>query len=655
MSGSREKGGYKEKSSSHGAKPEESSSYLFGGFWVLLFLGTLMVGGPWAGYHAVLLGGAAVLMFIFPPKVSLPRLWWLLALGFVVGGMASFLPVAWFPAPEWRGKLEGLGLDTGKQVVIQSRQAGEAFFLFVITLLTGLWLAGHRLSSKQVRSWALAFTIGVAVYALASKLRHGGETGEVFGFFPNRNHTATYLAMGSVCGLGCILQALRDKRYAAMGVALVATAVCFWAVAGWSISRGGVLLTVIGSLGWVSMLGKRYLGKHGMRMLGLLTLAAVGFFFIADSAVKQRLTQTIEKAKAVTTTQGNSELVEKKVENESVENFDYRVPAALDTFDMIRDFKWTGVGAGQFEVIFPQYRNRTAVHNQAETLHPESDWLWMASETGVPAVLALAALVVLAFWRALSGVLGGRDRVLRGACLVAALLVPLHGIFDVPGHRLALAWCSVFLFTLALHMPNEKRFAESSVRRWAFRGVAVVMVAFALFLARAEWLGGPLPAMIQGDVTLKKAVKLHAEDLVLQKEAADAGRKYEPAPEDDLLEKAMKILGDAEKTNPMNRELLHAQGVIGLNLAGKEQLVDRCFALERALDPSWVNAPLLQAKAWARYNPQKTADLWKEALARAKKLDSLRPDTLWSEWRVHERIRIFAEGTPQLEKRIPPR
>ncbi|MBK1817342.1 O-antigen ligase family protein [Luteolibacter yonseiensis] len=639
----------------------ESSPYLFGGFWLLLLFGTIMVGGPWAGYHAVLLGGAAVLMFLFPPVVSLPRIWWVCGGLFILGGMAAFLPASWFTSPGWRGKLESLGLDSGKHVVIQSRHAAETLLLFGITLLTGLWLAGHRASAKQLRVLTLSFTCGVAVYAILSKIRYnGGNPDEVFGFFPNRNHTATYLAMGCVCGLGCLMQALRDKRYAGMGVALVACGVCFWAVAGWSISRGGVLLAVIGSLAWVSMLGKKYMGKHGMRLLGLLALAAVGFFFIADSAVKQRLAQTVGKGGTISLSMDKPDSVEGKESDQSGSKMDFRILTTLDTFDLIRDFKWTGVGAGQFDKVFPQYRKRTAVENHAQALHPESDWLWMAAETGIPATLALSALVVLASWRALAGVLGGRDRSLRAACLVAALLVPLHGFLDVPGHRIPLAWSSAFLFTLALHVPDSKRFAESPMRRWGFRGAAVVIAGVALLLARAEWLGGPPPSHTRAALAKKEAAELHAKDLVLLKAAHSAGQDYQPAFEDDLLERALLVLEDARKVAPMDRKILNMQGMIGLGLTEKEAFIDRCFALERALDPSWVNAPLIQAEAWSGIDPNRARDpnrtrvLWAEALERARNLDKLHPGTPWSEWRTHEKIRIFAKGKPNLEGLVPP-
>ena len=121
-------------------------------------------------------------------------------------------------------------------VAIQARQAAETLALFCIMLVTGLWLAGHRVSASQMRLWAMAFTLGVAAYAIIARcmqdVPHAGYSGSDahFGFFPNRNHTATYLAMGAICGLGNVLQSLRDKRFFAMAVALAGAGVCLWAV-----------------------------------------------------------------------------------------------------------------------------------------------------------------------------------------------------------------------------------------------------------------------------------------------------------------------------------------------------------------------------------------------------------------------------------------
>ncbi len=431
-----------------------TATMVFGGLWLLLSATTFLVAGPWAGFHAILLGGLGLLILLRPARVPLPAVWWGLAIAFVIAGAAAFLPARWFHEPEWRSQLESLGVATGSLVVIQSRLAAESFALFVLTLFSGLWMAGHRPSAAQLRLWALMFTLGVACYALIARLAqdspHLANTfrGQHFGFFPNRNHSATYLSMGAICGLGCVLQALRDKRFVVLAIAFAATAICLWAIASWSISRAGVVLVAIGCLLWVSMLGRRYLGRHGLWAIALIVITAVGLFFTANTAVRERLSLTVEKAGTIIDSERISESASGKSVLASGRNIDFRLPVFRDTLGLIRDFPWTGIGAGQFYYIFPQYRHETIVVNDSDGYHPESDWLWMASETGVPATLLLLVLLGLAAWKSLRGIQLGRDRALRAACLTAALLVPIHGFFDVPGHRISLALSAIRVPTL---------------------------------------------------------------------------------------------------------------------------------------------------------------------------------------------------------------
>jgi len=635
---------------------ELDSRFVFGSFWALLLLATFFVAGPWAGFHGVLLGCVGLLMLSCPPLVALPRLWWILAGVFVLAAAATFLPAGWFAIPEWRRNLADLGVETGSLVVIQSRLAAETLALFAITLFTGLWLAGHRPSPSRVLFWALAFTVGVAAYAILARLMQdsspaGGEAH--FGFFPNRNHTATYLAMGSICGLGSVLQALRDKRFLAMIVALAGTCVCLWAVAAWSVSRSGVVLVAIGGLGWFPMLGTRYLGKHGLRALGLIALAATGLFFIADSGVKARLTKTVEQTNLAINPADSKVLEGGKAEMDSARDLDFRIPTALDTLGLIREFPWTGIGAGQYHYIFPQYRKLTAVANDSDNYHPESDWLWLASETGIPATLALAALVLLASRKSLRDILTGRERAVRSACLIAALLVPIHGLFDVPGHRITLAWSAAFLFALSLRPPAADTPLDPP-RVWPFRLAALALLAASAFLIRAEWWGGPQPAFTAVPKASEQALDLYRQDQVLQKAALAKGETYQPVPSQDLLEKALTLLQPATRIVPLDRDLLRLQGVFALQFDDKFELADRSFAIERALDPTWVAGPLRQAEAWATLDPQRTAGLWTEALRRADSLDLLKPGGGHaSRDGALQRIRQFAKGKPQIEGFIP--
>lgn len=632
---------------------ERGSARVFGGMWAILFFAAFLVGGPWAGFHGVLFGGVGLLMLMSPPTIGLPRAWWILAAVFVLAASAAFLPANWFVMPEWREKLHALGVDTGSLVAIQARQAAEALTMFAITLFIGLWLAGHRPSPSQLRLWALAFTIGVAIYAIGSRLKYDPLKGDgLYGFFPNRNHTATYLAMGTLCGLGNVLQAVRDRRYLAMSVALVATGVCLWAVAGWSVSRGGVVLVGIGCLVWLPMLGTAYLGRHGLRVLGLIGLACVGSFFIADSAVKERFSKTIEKAgNVINRAEGRSNGVVKPVVDSSRE-LDFRIPTALDTLDLIRAFKWTGIGAGQYYYVFPQYKNLTAGANDSDSYHPESDWLWMAAEAGVPATLALAALVFLACSKSLVAIRSGRDRALRGACLVAALLVPIHGFFDVPGHRITLAISAAFLFSLSLR-PSSTSTSAATPRAWPFRIAAMILLAVACIFVRAQWWDGQQPAITTSKAALEKARSLYGEDQKSQKAAEAKGEKYQPDPSVDRLEKALAILRNAEPVAPLDRELWSYRSFLAFHFDDKYDVVERGFTIHRALDPTWVAGPLRQAEAWAAVDSRRTAALWGEALERAARLDRIQPGSEWSRDRTLLRIQQFAKGKPDLEVLLP--
>ncbi|MDB6077294.1 MAG: O-antigen ligase protein, partial [Akkermansiaceae bacterium] len=280
------------------------SRFVWGGFFLLGLLGAFFAPARWESQTAVLLGVAGLLMVLFPPQVRLPRYWWLFGLGFVALSCLAFLPaslVGGFPA--WRTRLEDLGVHTGSSVAVQVPQAAEMLAVFASTLVVGMWLAGHRASSGQLRFWTLAFAVGVAIYSVLSQFTRDMEfvhrTDGHFGFFPNRNHTGTYLAMGVVVGLGSFLQAIRDERPWISVLAGLSVAINLLAVVGWSISRGGVLLTGIGGLLWLVAMGPHYLGQHGRRIVALLLLVTVGGYLLADTRVKRRLEKTTEVAASV--------------------------------------------------------------------------------------------------------------------------------------------------------------------------------------------------------------------------------------------------------------------------------------------------------------------------------------------------------------------
>ncbi|MBC8000981.1 MAG: O-antigen ligase family protein [Opitutaceae bacterium] len=393
------------------------------------------------------------------------------------------------------------------------------------------------------------------------------------------------------------------------------------------------------------MLGRRYLGQNGLRALGLIALAGLGLFLIADSGVKDRLTKTIDKAGEISPEAG------KQVAAASQE-VDFRIPIALDTLDLIKNFKWTGIGAGQYYFIFPQYRSRTVVANSADNYHPESDWLWLAAEAGVPAALAMAALVAFAFWKSTASILRGRNRALRSACLVAAMLVPIHGLFDVPGHRITLALSAALLFALSLDFPSSVP-PPPRPRGWPSRMLGLALLAVALLLVRSQWWGGPQPALTAGASALAEARRLRHEDQVMQRNAAAQGKEYQPDPAQDRLDQALVVLEQSRNQVPLDRDVLRYQAFLAFHFDDKQGLIDRVFAIDRALTPTWVEGPMRQAEAWSGTDPTKSVVLWKESLRRARNLDRLQNGNDWSSARTLERIRQFTKDKPGLEYLVP--
>ena len=630
------------------------SAMVFGGLWFLLFASSFLVAGPWAGFHAVMFGGFGLLIWLRPSHVPLPLLWWCLALAFALAGAAAFLPAGWFHVPEWRSQLESLGVATGPLVAIQSRHAAESFAIFVLTLFAGFWMAGHRPTASQIRLWALMFTLGVACYALIGRLAQDSPHfarifgSQHFGFFPNRNHSATYLSMGALCGLGCVLQALRDKRFGVLALALAATALCLWAIASWSISRAGVVLVAIGCALWVWMLGFRYLGRHGLWAIALIAITAVGLFLTAQTGVRERLSLTVEKAGTVIGAQSLAESAIDKPALATGDSLDFRIPVFRDTLGLIREFPWTGIGAGQFYHIFPQYRKETIVANDSDCYHPESDWLWMAAETGIPATLALLALVVVAGWRSAREIRHGSDRALRAACLVAACLVPIHGFFDVPGHRITLAWSAVFLFTLSLQPPHCD-LSISIPRLWLSRVLAMCLLAISIFLIHAQWLGGRQPALATASHALARAQQLYREDQALQQAAESEGRDYQPDPAEDKLEQALAILDLATRTAPLDRNIRRQQAFLAFHFDDKYDFIDRAFAIDRALDPKWVRGPLRQAESLASVGITPDSNLFRESLQRGRDVERIDPENRWNSERVQEYIRHLSRKYPVLK------
>jgi hypothetical protein len=307
---------------------------------------------------------------------------------------------------------------------------------------------------------------------------------------------------------------------------------------------------------------------------------------------------------------------------------------------MIRHESWAGVGAGQFAQVFPQYREKTNASNDSKCLHPESDWLMMLAETGWPATLCLAVGVIAVFLTAVRQARRGRARFLRMGCVVAALLLGLHGIFDVPGHRVGLAWAAALLLASSLRSPtlsgSESGPGPSRLSGHCWRGLGGVLTLAGIFLIHAQWTQRSVLPSVQVSQAMIEAKRLYDQDQVAYDRAKADGRDYQPTPAEDPIETALLRVKQAIDVTPLDPYLHHVRGALALHYDDKLAIADQSFAIQRRLDPTRVNLAMEQALAWSTQDPQQVILLWKEALRRASDEDARLPGSAFGSVSIYQ-------------------
>ena len=664
--------------------------------------------------QGILWSGAGLLLMLLPPDVRVPRLWPWLAAGFVGFAAVGFLPRQWFGGVSWRHDLESLGLDTGPYQFVQPVLALETLAGFAVSALVVVYLLGHRVASRTHFRLVAGFVAGVGAWTVAAlwcwSLAGAWDAKTPFGFFPNRNHTATLLAMGTFASLGCFAQAIRLKEPWKIAWSLVSTCLFLWVLWKVSESRAGVVLVAAGFVAWLLLSGLRHLRGHAGKAVILLLIALAGMFLIVDSKMKTRwedgfgkeslkvrldevdrllsrpgfMDESAEKSlepplkglrSRMRTLAYLNESVKKQIEtrlnevvsllnrpgalDESTEKeidarfkavdlllgppassdaapkltfdegptvqpdikMDGRISIYHDTWSMIRHENWPGVGPGQFAQVFPQYRKITNASNESRCFHPESDWLWMLAETGWPATLCLAAGTAAVLFTVLRQVRSGRTRFLRTGGLVAAMLLCLHGAFDVPGHRVGLLWAAVLLAAMSLRAPAGTDPAAvrgpSRVSRFIWRCLGGLLVLAGGGLLIAAWSGSPVLPSARASRWMEETKALYDADQAAYDRAKADGRDYQPPPGQDPLESAMDRVERVLRISPLDSHRNYILGALALHFDDKRDDALRAFAIQRRLDPTRVNSVLLQARAWTVQDPQQTKELWSEALRRA--------------------------------------
>src|SRR6266576_2732848 len=359
----------------------------------------------------------ALYLLVRPPRFSLGTLTNLVFLTLFILAAVAFLPARWFFQPEWRAAFVN---DFGIQLPSTLTPQPWITLSCLVSFAAGLsWLylvSTQDLELREARFQLRLFTSGIALLAAICIAFYFAHTTlpfwhneQNFGPFPNRNQTADLFGLTAVIILACGQDDLRKgkKRWIfwLLGLGVIVAALIL------SFSRAGIMILVAGSALWLGtfVLRQRSTSRTSRLALGLSFVLLLLTILLVFGG------QTLERFHL------------RDVSDAGIST-DFRWQIFRDTFELIRSSPWCGIGLGNFEPVFAIFRNFS--FNNARALHPESDWLWLWTELGWPAVaIAIAAFALLV--RRVFPLHEGTNQRYRLATLIAAFLFAIHGLVDV--------------------------------------------------------------------------------------------------------------------------------------------------------------------------------------------------------------------------------
>jgi O-antigen ligase len=520
----------------------------------------------------------ATYLLMRPPRFSLGAPTNLVLLTLFILAAVAFLPARWFFQPEWRAALVN---DFGIQLPSTLTPQPWITLSYLASLVAGLsWL--YIVSTQDLDLQLRLFTSGIALLAaicialyLARTTLPFWHNEQNFGPFPNRNQTGDLFGLTAIVILACAQDDLRKRRKRwivwILALVLIGAAIIL------NFSRSGIVILVAGSAFWLGALAFRQRSPWplalGISLLLLLLLTAL-LLFGGQTFERFHLRDFI--------TAGAST------------NFRWRI--FHDTFRLIRNSPWCGIGFGNFESIFAIFRDSSLGDPRA--LHPESDWLWLWTELGWPAVV-LTIVVIAMFVSRVFPLRVGTNQGYRLATLIAALLFAIHGIVDVSGHQVGTAFAAIFLLGLSLYRPLSLK--RSQWMPILFRFVGSVLLAAGLSLVVAASSAKLLP----GSVGVSSAKQLSA--------VANREGNYS---------ETIALTTRALRWAPIDWQLYLARAIAEAELKQTTNAVDD-FRRARFLEPIAYEVPLAEGNAWLPYRPMLAVTAWREALRRA---GPLRPE-----------------------------
>jgi tetratricopeptide (TPR) repeat protein len=468
--------------------------------------------------------------------------------------LIGFLPARWFGESPWHTALRAAIPGLSSSVSLQPLYSVICFGVLLAVVLLAVWAVqwrpANRVRSLQVLAGGIATLAAVVLAAHFCNFSvPWWHPSQGFGPFPNRNQTAALMALGAMISLGAAAGSARQLRWTAFFWGAVFL-VCLLALL-LSNSRAALFLFVLASLGWF-LTRHKVSGKRLAIAGGALSLV-IAVALLVGQTVVGRLPELLDKRAG------------------------FRADIYADTVQLIRTVSLEGIGLGNFDAIFPLFREKSL--NLQRVIHPESDWLWMASEMGCCSLL-FCALAVAGLYR--SPVRGAteeeKDALVAGMFGVGAFIC--HSAIDVPGHRLGTILPAVVL--LGICFRPRLMGAGVKIIPWLSRLAGIGLVLFGLLLLNEEEL----------------ALKPHQE-----------------LAKGDWAE-VRKSASESLIRTPLNWSLYILRGYADIQAKRwLEALAD--FRYARLLEPKLAIVPFDEGRGWIGSNSRLALDAWTAALQRS--------------------------------------
>ena len=359
--------------------------------------------------------------------------------------LKEFLPYEWFGGAQWRTEARAMsGLEMAGTHHPEPARALDALLVALIALVWLQWIRtmAARRELRVALAWILFSAGAVLAVVCLVIIPKSSQPMSIYGLrftpgwsgwgpFPNRNHTASLLAMSAMAGLGCTVWAGARRRHS-LAVAATGAVLMILIALLMSKSRGGLVSLSAGIAVFGGMMLWRHRSKRTIALMvgGAALMAVVVMIF--GGQVLERLSS------------GDGKLVANQLRKDIWGN----------AFTMWRDAPLLGHGISSFTGLFPFYQHLTLDDNVV--LHPESSWLQWLCELGIIPVVLIAWLCIRLAASRLGALFKRRGTFYLSAGALAGMAAfAVHSVIDVPGHRWATAGYA--LAWLALACPSSRK------------------------------------------------------------------------------------------------------------------------------------------------------------------------------------------------------